>query len=279
MQLRSSILATITGISFSLLFTIPVSAQQNTDISAGIKAPAIVKVDGKLTEWGALPAYNKSTTLRYTLANDAKNLYLAINCTDQANINKLLGGGLTFTINTDGKKKEKDAAVIVYPMPGRGGMRGFRMGGNRGGQGATAPDTAAIVAAHKQSAAAAKELSITGVKEITDTLVSIYNTYGIKTGITFDAKGNMFYELAIPLNLLQLSAGKATELAYNLKLNGIQFGGNNREEIRIGGGGNRPGGGGGFGSGNGGGNFGGGGAFMEMMTPTDFWGKYKLAKP
>jgi len=283
MQLKSSILTTITGISLGLLFAVPALAQQNTDISAGIKAPTTVKVDGKLTEWGTLPAYNKNTALRYTLANDAKNLYLAITCTDQANINKLLAGGLTFTVNTEGKKKEKDAAVIVYPMPGRGGMRGFRMGGNRGGQGATAPDTAAIVAAHKQSVTAAKELSITGVKEITDTLVSIYNTYGIKTGITFDTKGNMFYELAIPLNLLQLNPDKATELAYNLKLNGIQFGGNNREDgARAGGG--RPGGGagGGFGGGNGGGTInigGGGGAMMEMMTPTDFWGKYKLAKP
>ena len=273
MQLRKSILTTVTGISFGLLFALPALAQQNKDISAGVKAPASVKVDGKHTEWGVLPAYNKNTTLRYTLANDAQNLYLAITCTDQSNINKLLAGGLSFTINTEGKKKEKDAAVFVYPMQsGGGGMRGIRMGGNRGGgQGTTAPDTAAIVAAHKQSVAAAKELSVTGVKEITDSLVSIYNTYGIKTGITFDTKGNMFYELAIPLKLLQLSADKATDLAYNLKLNGIQFGGGNRETIRIGGdGGNRPGGGGG--------GFG-GGAFMEMMTPTDFWGKYKLAKP
>ena len=281
MQLRSSILTTFTGISFAMLSAFPALAQQNADISAGVKAPATVKVDGKLTEWGNLPAYNKSTTLRYTLANDAKNLYLAVTCTDDANINKLLGGGLTFTINTDGKKKEKDAVVIEYPMAGRGGIRGFRPGGNRGGQGATAPDTAAIVAARKQSAAAAKELSVTGIKDITDTLVSIYNTYGIKTGISFDTKGSMFYELAIPLNLLNLNADKSTELAYNLKLNGIQFGGNNRDQAGQGGaGGNRQGGGGGFGGGNGGGgNFGGGGAFMEMMTPTDFWGKYKLAKP
>jgi hypothetical protein len=281
MQLKSSILTTLIGISFSLLLAVRAVAQQNTDISAGLKAPANVKIDGKHNEWGTLPAYNKNTTLRYTLANDAENLFLAITCTDQANINKLLAGGLTFTINTEGKKKEKDAAVIVYPMPGRGGARGFRMGGNRGGQGAAAPDTAAIVAAHKQSVAAAKELSITGIKDITDTLVSIYNTYGIKTGITFNTKGSMFYELSIPLKLLQLNINKATELAYNLKLNGIQFGGGNREQVRIGGGDRQGGGGGGFGGGNGGGgNFGGGGgAMMEMMTPTDFWGKYKLAKP
>jgi hypothetical protein len=122
-----------------------------------------------------------------------------------------------------------------------------------------------------------KELSITGVKDITDTLVSIYNTYGIKTAINFDTKGNLFYELAVPLKLLELDAAKSAELAYNLKLNGMQFGGGREVVIREAGGGQ--GGGGGFGiRGGGGGGFG-GGAMAEMMTPTDFWGKYKLAKP
>ncbi|MVN91653.1 hypothetical protein [Mucilaginibacter aquatilis] len=248
---------------------------QNSDISSGVKAPLTVKVDGKITEWGNLPAYNKATTVRYTLANDANNLYLVLNCTDNQNINKLLAGGLTFTINKDGKKKEKDAVQIQYPLQGKngGGFRGMRFGG-RGTN--INVDTAALVNSRKQMVAAAKEISVIGIKQITDTLISIYNTDGIKTGINFDSKGNLFYELAVPLKLLELSAGNATELAYNLKLNGMQFGGN-RER-----GEGRPGG-------NGGGNFGGnisisgGGAFgdtmLELMSPTDFWGKYKLAKP
>lgn len=276
MHLNSSIFKTLCGITCGLLLGASSAVAQNTDISAGVKAPAGVKVDGKIAEWGTLPAYNKNTTLRYTLANDATNLYLAITCTDQPNINKLLAGGLTFTINKEGKKKDKDAVVIMYPMQGKGGMRGMRMGGGRGGA-TTTPDTAAMVTAHKQSVTAAKEISVIGVKEITDTLISIYNTQGIKTGITFDAKANLYYEMAIPLSLLELSTNKPVELAYNLKLNGIQFGGGNRED---GGGrqGARAGGnGGGFGGGNGGGF--GGGAMMDMMTPTDFWGKYKLVKP
>jgi hypothetical protein len=271
MRLNSSILKLFCAASFCLVASSNLYAQKNSDISGGIKAPATVKIDGKNLEWGVLPAFNKNTLLQYILVNDANNLYLAITATDQTAINKLMGGGLTFTINKEGKKKEKDAAVIVYPMV-TGGARGFR--GMRGGRQGEAVDTTALVAGRKQAANAFKELSITGVKEITDTLISIYNPYGIKTAINFDTKGNLFYELAVPLKLLDLDANKASELAYNLKLNGIQFGGGGNRE-----GGNRQGGGGGGGQGGGGFGGGGGGAFAEMMTPTDFWGKYKLAKP
>ncbi|MFD1256025.1 hypothetical protein ACFQ3S_04395 [Mucilaginibacter terrae] len=274
MQFNGLILNICYAIGFCLLGTSGTFAQKNADIAAGVKAPAGIKIDGKHTEWKELPAYNKGTTLRYTLANDANNLYLAITTTDQTNINKLLGGGLTFTINKEGKKKEKDAAVITYPVVTSGGGRA-RMGGRGRQEGGV--DTAALVESRKQAVAGMKELSITGIKEITDTLISIYNTFGVKTAISFDAHGSLFYELAVPLKLLQLNAGSATELAYNLKLNGIQMNFGNRE-----GGGNRQGGGGGGGNGgggNGGGGGFGGGAMMELMTPTDFWGKYKLAKP
>jgi hypothetical protein len=262
--------------AMSLLLPATLKAQKNTDISAGVKAPAGVRADGKLTEWGTLPAYNKSTSLHYTLANDANNLYLAINASDQTTINKILGGGITLVINKEGKKKEKDGVEIMYPMGGHGGgMRGMRMGGRGGRQGDNTVDTAALVATRKQSVAGMKELSVIGVKDITDTLVSIYNTYGIKTGINIDAHGDFNYELAVPLKLLDLDPAKNTELAYNIKVNGITMGGN-RDGGRREGGGRANGGGGGMimiseptMS----------GPMMDLMTSTDFWGKYKLAKP
>jgi len=265
----------------ALLLPATLLAQKSADISAGVKAPVGVKADGKLIEWGTLPAYSKSTSLHYTLANDANNLYLAINAADQTTINKILGGGITLIINKEGKKKDKDAVEIIYPMGGRGGMRGMRIGGGRGGrQGDNTVDTAALVATRKQAVTGMKELSVIGIKDINDTLVSIYNTYGIKTGINIDGHGNFNYELAVPLKLLELDAAKATELAYNIKVNGISMGGGNREGrgeggVRVNGGGQ-------------GGGFGGGitisaptmgGPMMDLMTSTDFWGKYKLVKP
>lgn len=253
-------------------------AQKVSNVQQGsVTAPAGLKIDGKLTEWGpALQAYNKSTKLWYTLANDDQDIYVAIRSTDAANINKILAGGISLTINTAGKKKDKDAFIITYPVVSGGG-RGMVRGRRSSGQ--DAPDSAEILAQHKQALAACKEISAIGFKEITDTLISIYNEYGIKAAANFDDKGNFVYELAIPFKMLQLSAGSPIEIAYHVKVNGIQLGGN-PDMIKIGGGG-----GGSLrisGDGGGGGGFGG---FREkddsnindMMSPTDFWGKYTLA--
>ena len=264
----------ITGI-----FNTAIAQKINNVQQGSVTAPAGLKIDGKLTEWGpALQAYNKNTKLWYTLANDDQDIYLAIRSTDAANINKILAGGISLTINTAGKKKDKDAFVITYPVVTRGGGRG--MGRGRRGSGQDTPDSAEILAQHKQALAAYKEISAIGFKDITDTLISIYNEYSIKAAANFDDKGNFVYELAIPFKMLQLPAGSPTEIAYQIKVNGIQLGGN-PDMIKIGGGGGGSvridGGGGG-----GGGGFGG---FREkddsdvndMMSPTDFWGKYTLA--
>ena len=72
---------------------------------AGIYAPADVKVDGKATEWNnQLQAYNKSTAVFYTMANNNDNLYLAVQATDKTIIDKILVGGITLTISSNDKK-------------------------------------------------------------------------------------------------------------------------------------------------------------------------------
>jgi hypothetical protein len=89
------------------------------------------------------------------------------------------------------------------------------------------------------------------------------------------------YELSIPLELLEMSADKPKEFSYNIKLNGLQ--------INFGGfsGGPRPGGAGGGGGdgpvvvrveGSGAGGQVGSFNFQDLITPTDFWGKYVLTK-
>ncbi|WP_175269359.1 hypothetical protein [Mucilaginibacter humi] len=124
--------------------------------------------------------------------------------------------------------------------------------------------------AHKQFIAAAKEIKVLGFKEITDTLISIYNEYSIKALVGYDEQGMMTCEMAIPLKALGLSAADPKEFAYQIMLNGIPaptgggFGGGGR-------------------GGRGGGNRGGGGRgtnidFQDLIAPTDFWAKYTLAK-
>jgi hypothetical protein len=256
-------------------------AQKTESVQVGnLWAPANTKIDGKLTEWGnTLQAYNKTVKLWYTIANDDKNIYLAIKSTDLDNNNKILAGGISFTLNTTGKKKDKDAFIITFPTPPHTGTRGGRSRRGFGQQ--DAPDTAAIIAQQKQTLAASKEISAIGFKDITDTLISIYNEYSIKAVANIDDKGVFVYELAIPLKLLDAAPGDQKEIAYNIKLNGLQLGNGGGYSSGGGGGGGRSGGGGfggGFGDG-GGPTFGGGKSSntSDLMNPTDFWGKYTLA--
>lgn len=257
-------------------------AQKVQSVQEGsIWAPATVKIDGKLTEWGAtLSAYNKNVKLWYTIANDDKNIYLAIKSTDLDNNNKILAGGISFTLNTDDKKKSKNAFIITFPIINRSGVRTGRGGGGGrrgGGFGKDdTQDTAAIAAQQKQTLATSKEISAIGFAAITDTLISIYNEYSIKAVASVDNKGVLVYELAIPIKLLNIAAGSQKELAYNIKLNGLTLNvGMNISAGNL----SISGGGGGFGNGGGGGGFGGGRGsdVSDMMSPTDFWGKYTLA--
>lgn len=264
-------------------------AHLKTVQATSVWAPANVKIDGKLNEWeDNFQAYNKSTKLFYTLSNNEKYLYLAITTADAENNTKIAAGGITFTINTEGKKKDKGAFILTYPVISRA-SRGQRGGGRFGRpQSGEATDTAAVNAAHRQLIAASKEIKVLGFKDVDDTLISIYNEYGIKTAIGYDTLGNYEYELAVPLKMLGLPADDVAEFAYNIKINGLQ--------IAAGGGGfgggGRSGGaaGAGFGGGGRGGGFGGGGSpgggqgrntsadFEDLTSPTDFWGKYTLAK-
>jgi len=283
-------LGTLSILTLSLLSA---KAQKLNDIQEGSVWAPTVKVDGKLNEWGNnLKANNKSTNLTYTIANDAKNLYLAIQSKDITNNNKIMIGGITLTINSDGKKSDKEGYKLTYPIRQR------RSGGGQGG----APSTVRMQggninvgqiqnmtqaqrdsmqrAVAKSQLANAKEIKVFGFKTVTDSLISIYNEYGIKALATISETGVFMYEISIPLELLEMSAAKPKEFTYNVKINGLQlnFGGNfggaggptaagggtNVVMTRVEGGG----GGGGFGNIN----------FQDLITPTDFWGKYILSK-
>lgn len=277
-------------------------AQKLSDVQDVSVWASGVKVDGKHNEWeNKFKAMNKSTNLTYTLANDAKNLYLAIQSKDATNNSKILLGGISLTVNPSGKKNDKEGFKVIYPVvarrrpggtPGAGGgaTTGVRIQGGPGGGGfGRFQDMSPMQRDSMQRAIArtqlvgAKEIKVFGFKDIPDSLISIYNEYSIKTIASISDEGVFMYELSIPLELLEMSADKPKEFSYNIKLNGLQ--------INFGGfaGGARPGGGGGEGApmvrvevaGGGGGGMGGGMGgfnFQDLITPTDFWGKYILTK-
>jgi len=272
---------------------------------ASVWAPENVKVDGKLTEWNdTFQAMNKATQLFYTVSNDDKNLYLTIRSNTQQAGNKLVAGGLNFSINPAGKKTEDNAVVITYPAANISALNSLvaptvRQEGYTG-RPKEELDPALVAEVQRTAIEAAKEIKIKGVKEIKDSILSIYNEHGFKGLINFDTKGNVTYELAVPLKYLHLNDG--TALAYNIKLKGI--GGDNALNFvpgtLAGGGSGIPqptpnetitrdarvitnpasagGGGGGFTAGPGSTRPADSIGLQDMMYPTDFWGKYSLAK-
>lgn len=298
-------LSTICLIALSLTVS---QAQKLSDVQDVSVWASGVKVDGKHNEWeNKFKALNKSTNLTYTLANDAKNLYLAIQSKDLTNNNKIMLGGISLTINPSGKKSDKESFKVIYPVinrqrgPGGGANRTVTVSGTPGGGGATtvvrgmpggaggfgrfqdmSPEQRDSLqrAIARTQLATAKEIKVFGFKDIPDSLISIYNEYSIKTLASISDESVFMYELSIPLALLEMSADDPKEFSYNIKLNGLQ--------INFGGfsGGGRPGGGegapmirvessgGGGGMGGGMGNF----NFQDLITPTDFWGKYILTK-
>jgi len=266
---------------FASLGTIAQAQKVNELQEVSIFAPHAIKIDGKNFEWKESDfSVSKRTNLSYIISNDEKNLYLIIKSTDVSNNTKIMAGGITFSVNPDGKKKEKESITLTYPLvvnPAR--TRGSRpavgmtmaMGG--GGRPDAKQRDSFMVARQKTQLKTAKEIKISGFKNTTDTLVSIYNEYGIKAFANIENDNSFFYEVAIPLEALGLSVDSPKEFAYNIKLNGLQLPG-------LDGGGFGGGGRGNFGGG-GGGNFGRGGGgmdFQAMLSPTDFWGKYTLAK-
>lgn len=307
------ILQSINKVSLVLLATAAVLSAQAQKLpnvqEASVLAPTNVKIDARLTEWGDnLQAYNKTVDLGYTVANDDKNLYLVIKASEPSITNKITAGGINLTINTDGKKSTKEAYIISFPLVDanslRNQMSSFRSQPMTMGNDPKA-DSARLETMRRQAVKTFKEIKLVGFKDIADSVVSIYNTYGIKAAVDYDDKGAMICELALPLKYFNTSASKP-EFAYNLKLNGFDITAMmNSLMAGVAGGGAAggrvmdvvvTGGGGGFGGGGnvvtmggpmgGGGGFGGGGAVrmrgmgdMQGMTaPTDFWGKYTLAK-
>lgn len=287
-------LSTFCFIASSLTIT---QAQKLSDVQEGSVWVSGVKVDGKHNEWeNNFKAMNKSTNLTYALANDAKNLYLAIQSKNVTNNNKIMLGGITLTVNPSGKKNDKEGFKVIYPVvnrrrpggaPGAGGgaATGVRMQGGPGGGFGRFQDMSPMQRDSMQRAvartqlASAKEIKVFGFKDIPDSLISIYNEYSIKTIASISDEGVFMYELSVPLALLEMSLDEPKEFSYNIKLNGLQ--------INFGGfsGGPRPGGPTGGegvtvvrveGSGAGGpvGSF----NFQDLITPTDFWGKYVLTK-
>jgi len=264
--------------------------------TVSLRAPANIKVDGQATEWGnQYQAYNKSTEIFYTIANDDDNLYVVIHATTSRIIEKIIEGGISFTVSSAGKKEDKNNVMILFPLLSMNKARSILLGAgktlddnmNSPAMQRVQPElaekqTISIARANKDLSESLKEIKLTGISAVTDTvpsvnsetpyyrflpmrdhhykIIGINNQYNIKPMLQFDAGGACTYELALPIKYLAGNANESQKIKYNITINGR---GADRRPNDI---------------------------FRYTMTmpqemlnqdlenPTDFWGEYTIAK-
>jgi len=200
--------------------------------TSSVRAPVNIKIDGKATEWdNKFQAYNHATDVFYTVSNDDSKLYLTIQAADKLVINKIMSGGITFTIQKSGKKTDKDGISITYPLfdkknkpflPQSLGKQGAEISivGDAGGHASDTkePQDESMMNTYNKSLNASKYIGVTGIKTL-DSLISAYNTDGIRVAQLFDNTMRYTYELAIDLKLLGLQAIDASKFAYHISIN------------------------------------------------------------
>lgn len=219
------------------------SAQNLPNVqTVSLHAPAKVKVDGKLTEWGTqLQAYNHATDVFYSIANDADNLYVVVYATKPRVIDKIIDVGITFVVNTAGKKSNYAKGNMSFTYPHIDVANGQRIIINAGKKVKSAipipirptdadsiykPIPANELDAHIKTAnnliaSSAKIITVSGISEIPDDTLSIYNREKIRAAAAFDKDGNYTYELAVPLKYLHLQVTATIQkLNYSIRIDG-----------------------------------------------------------
>src|ERR1700743_523372 len=176
---------------------------------SSIRAPANIRIDGKTTEWGnKFQAYNHATDIFYTVSNDDAKLYLTVQAADRLVINKIMSGGITFTIQKSDKKTDKGGISITYPL--------FEKRNKLFIPPTTKESEAeSMMNIYNKSLDASKYLGVNGIKTL-DPLITISNTDGIRVAELFDNKMRYTYELAIDLKLLGPQANDASKFAYHI---------------------------------------------------------------
>jgi hypothetical protein len=223
-------------VCFPGIFVFSVNAQKLPAIQkASVYAPDNIKIDGKTTEWNdKFLAYHPVNRIFYTIANNDDNLYLTIVTNDEQSFNKVIVGGIIFTLQpltakVEGQLQKK--IVISYPTlvkQYKGMVRDNDHENRRFVK--TNDTTTGIVKTRLDSLTSAvsekvngffKEIGVEGITCIQDSLIAIYNTENIKVALRYNSKLQLVYELALPLKYFGTVITNARKFKYDIRLNGL----------------------------------------------------------
>jgi hypothetical protein len=192
-----------------------------------LRAPDKVKIDGKPNEWNnQFQAYNHATDIFYTIANDDDNLYLVIQANNQGIVNRIVGGGIMFTVQKSLQQKDKNGASITYPTYTTSDEKSslsFNLPGLRkGGQDTSLKETKLGQFYRNQVLGQkCKWIRVSGIAGFDD-LISAFNTDSLRATAAFDIRGVYTFELFVALKHLGLSTNDQTKFAYHIQVNGAK---------------------------------------------------------
>jgi len=253
-----------------------------------VYAPDDLQIDGSMAEWdNHFKAFNKATGIYYTISNNDGYIYLAVQAKNRRIINKLMGGGLSFTISSSCMDADTNNVTVLFPLMPLPLCREILHTAGKSitesYHGLDEPtyksNKKSIPQANNDLTENMRYIKVAGVKTITDfvdpntiityykqlpllyhyfKLIAVNNQSGIKATTRFDKKGAYNYEMAIPIKYLGDNIDKYQKFGYNITLHG-------RPEDR------RP------------------GSITTVINnkigyntdvdlPTGFWGEYVLAK-
>lgn len=246
--------------------------------------PSNIAIDGDIKEWGdSLRYYNTEKRINFSLANTKDTLYMAIRVDDRAEQTKILKAGITFSIDTKGKKKETYS--ITFPLNVQGNAPSADVSKSEIGGDITQQDRDELM---RERITTLRGIKVVGFKDIEGDMITTSNTYGFQTAVNYDKNGYLICEAAIPLIYFHADDITKNEWEFNFKINGIQRKPQSEDAAQSGGhGGHGGGGGGGGGRGGHGGGGGHGGnhantgddaGHAELFKTEDFWEKFYLAK-
>ena len=182
---------------------------KNDDIIVNQWASDSLQIDGELGDWGdSLKYYNENTRFSFNLRNNNEMIYLAINSQDKQNLNRILARGISFSINTEGKKKP--GATVIFPLVVRTSQPKKPIKPRQ--------DNKEV---QEQILTRIQQIFVTGFPEILDGPISLKNTYGISASAGFDTLGNLTMEVAIPFSLLGITP-EQNLIACLIEINGIK---------------------------------------------------------
>jgi len=196
-----------------------------------IYSPADIKIDGKSTEWNdKFQAYNNADGIWYTLSNDDNNLYLIIKAPYRDAPDKIMTGGITFTVSHYIEKGKRNTATdnvsLKFPILTFKESQSIIISSH--GYETLKNDTvhkkpqidSLVNIVNTKANNVFKEIEVVGIKNIPDLQLSVYNTEGIKAMGQFDKRMNFVYELLVPIKSLRLSIDSLEKFSYSIKING-----------------------------------------------------------